>query len=150
MGRVGRKRTHKGIRDQYRKYRTRNYAKDLDQIHEDLKKVKEHGDEILKNQEWNEDLPGLGQFYCIPCARHFINSEASNEHQRGKNHKKRRLFIFTMDRYSTDFSTIYLLLYIRVKLLKEIPYTQAEAESAVGYSTEHSREKSISTIINSN
>ncbi|CAI2184049.1 19302_t:CDS:2 [Funneliformis geosporum] len=126
MGRVGRKRTHKGIRDQYRKYRTRNYAKDLDQIHEDLKKVKEHGDEILKNQEWNEDLPGLGQFYCIPCARHFINSEASNEHQRGKNHKK------------------------RVKLLKEIPYTQAEAESAVGYSTEHSREKSISTIINSN
>ncbi|CAG8486966.1 583_t:CDS:2 [Funneliformis caledonium] len=115
-----------GIRDHYRKYRTRNYAKDLDQIHEDIKKVKEHGDEILKIQDWNEDLPGLGQFYCIPCARHFINSEAHNEHQRGKNHKK------------------------RVKLLKEIPYTQAEAESAVGYSTEHSREKSIGAIINSN
>ena len=58
-----------GIRDQYRKYRTRNYARDLDQIQEDIKKVKEHGDDtILKVKEWNEDLPGLGEFYCVSCA----------------------------------------------------------------------------------
>ncbi|GES88426.1 zinc finger protein 593-like [Rhizophagus clarus] len=109
MGRVGRSRTHKGNRDQYRKYRTRNYAKDLDQIHEDVTKVTENGGDetILKLQEWNEDLPG----------RYFINSEALNEHQRSKNHKK------------------------RIKLLKETPYTQAEAEAAVGYSTENSRGK---------
>ncbi|POG70304.1 hypothetical protein GLOIN_2v1618384, partial [Rhizophagus irregularis DAOM 181602=DAOM 197198] len=121
MGKVGRSRTHKGNRDKYRKYRTRNYAKDLDQVHEDIKKVTENGGDetILKIQEWNEDLPGLGQYYCIPCARYFINSEALNEHQRGKNHKK------------------------RVKLLKEVPYTQAEAEAAVGYSTENSRGNAI-------
>ncbi|RIA92048.1 hypothetical protein C1645_86773 [Glomus cerebriforme] len=119
MGRYARSRTHKGIRDQYRKYRTRNYAKDLDQIQEDIKKVKENGGDetILKPQEWNEDLPGLGQFYCISCAKYFVDSEALNRHQRGKNHKK------------------------RVKLLKETPYTQAEAEAAVGYSTENSRER---------
>ncbi|CAG8512881.1 6128_t:CDS:2, partial [Dentiscutata heterogama] len=28
-----------------------------------------------------------------------------------------------------------------IKLLKEVPYTQSEAEAAVGYSTEHSRIK---------
>ena len=57
-----------GSRNRYRKYRT-NYARDLDQIHEDIKKAKEISDEtILKIQEWNEDLPGFGQYYCIPCA----------------------------------------------------------------------------------
>ncbi|RIA83993.1 hypothetical protein C1645_785154, partial [Glomus cerebriforme] len=49
--------------------------------------------------------------------KYFVDSEALNRHQRGKNHKK------------------------RVKLLKETPYTQAEAEAAVGYSTENSRER---------
>jgi len=55
-----------GIRDQYRKYRTRNYAKDLDQIHEELKKLDEK--EAVMSQELDHDLPGGGQFHCVECA----------------------------------------------------------------------------------
>ena len=25
----------------------------------------------VKNQEIDETLPGLGQYYCVPCARYF-------------------------------------------------------------------------------
>ncbi|KAI9484667.1 hypothetical protein BDB00DRAFT_125225 [Zychaea mexicana] len=103
MGRLRRSRTHHGIRDIYRKYRTRNYARDLDQIHDDIKP--ENVDKY-KNQALDPDKPGLGQNYCVD--RHFINPDALKEHVRGKTHKK------------------------RVKLLKEEPYTQAEADAAAG------------------
>lgn len=63
--RVRRSRTHHGIRDIYRKYRTRNYARDLDQIHEDLKP---ENLEKIKNQPLDPDKPGLGQNYCVECA----------------------------------------------------------------------------------
>nr|CAG8458482.1 13948_t:CDS:2 [Entrophospora candida]CAG8509567.1 3094_t:CDS:2 [Entrophospora candida] len=122
MGRIRRSRTHKNIRDHYRKYRTRNYTKDLDQIHEDLKKLTD--EKMMRIEEKiesgsGEKLPGSGKFYCIHCARHFIDSHALNEHYRGKLHKR------------------------RIKLLKETPYSQKEAEAAVGYSTENSRNKSL-------
>lgn len=63
--RLRRKRTHHGIRDNYRKQRTRAYTRDLDQIHGDLKP--ENYDK-MKNQEIDTDLPGLGQHYCVECA----------------------------------------------------------------------------------
>ncbi|KAI9312897.1 hypothetical protein BX666DRAFT_1865448 [Dichotomocladium elegans] len=62
----------------------------------------------MKNQPIDPDKPGLGQNYCVECARHFISRDALSEHLRGKTHKK------------------------RVKLLKEEPYTQAEADAAAG------------------
>ncbi|KAI8378047.1 uncharacterized protein BYT42DRAFT_572534 [Radiomyces spectabilis] len=105
MGRLRRSRTHHSIRDTYRKYRTRNYARDLDQIHED---VKPENAGKLKNQPVDPDKPGLGQHYCIECARHFITEDALTKHIQTKVHKK------------------------RVKLLKEEPYTQAEADAAAG------------------
>ncbi|CDH58657.1 bud site selection-related protein [Lichtheimia corymbifera JMRC:FSU:9682] len=105
MGRLRRSRTHHSIRDTYRKYRTRNYTRDLDQIHDD---IKPENAQKLKNQPLDPDKPGLGQNYCIECARHFITEAAFKEHIRGKLHKK------------------------RLKQLKEEPYTQAEADAAAG------------------
>ncbi|CAG8665736.1 hypothetical protein C2G38_1982836 [Gigaspora rosea] len=119
MGRLRRSRTHKGIRDQYRKQRTRNYTKDLDQIHKELKELDE---QMVSNQELDPDLPGFGKYPCVACSRYFINQKALDEHNRGKLHKK------------------------RIKLLKEVPYTQSEAEAAVGYSTENSRIKAMKDI----
>jgi bud site selection protein 20 len=58
---VGRKRKHHGIRDMSRKYRTRNYKKDLDQIQSDLQNPEK------LDRSLDIDLPGLGQFYCIEC-----------------------------------------------------------------------------------
>ncbi|KAF9581203.1 hypothetical protein BGW38_001868 [Lunasporangiospora selenospora] len=105
MGRLRRSRVHKGIRDIKRKYRTKRYMRDLDQIHDDIKP--ENASKFEK-QELDPELPGQGQFYCISCAKHHINIESLQEHMRGKIHKK------------------------RVKLLKEEPYTQAEADAAAG------------------
>lgn len=54
------------------------------------------------------DLPGNGQFYCIECERHFVDEKTRQLHRKTKLHKN------------------------RVKTLKEVPYTQAEANAAGG------------------
>ncbi|KAL9548081.1 hypothetical protein MBANPS3_005863 [Mucor bainieri] len=105
MGRLRRKRTHHGIRDNYRKQRTRAYTRDLDQIADDLKP--ENVDK-KKNQEIDTDLPGLGQHYCVECARHFISETHLTEHLKSKLHKR------------------------RLKKLEDEPYTQEEADRAAG------------------
>ncbi|CAO3645171.1 unnamed protein product [Cunninghamella echinulata] len=78
---------------------------EFNQIHDD---IKPENAEKLKNQAIDTDKPGLGQHYCVECARHFINNDALDIHLRGKLHKR------------------------RVKKLQEEPYTQAEADAAAG------------------
>jgi len=41
------------------------------------------------NQEVDLDKPGSAQFYCVHCARYFINDQALQEHFRTKVHKRR-------------------------------------------------------------
>lgn len=101
-----RSRTHKGRKAFSKSCRTRRRTKDLDQVQQDLQK----GDTLV--HEYDEDLPGGGQFPCIPCAKHFQSATDLAEHCRGKTHKK------------------------RLRLLKEPAYTHAEAEAAGGLSTE--------------
>ncbi|KAF9423487.1 hypothetical protein BGZ94_008258 [Podila epigama] len=105
MGRLRRSRVHKGIRDIQRKYRTKRYMRDIDQIHAD---IQPENASKFENRELDPELPGQGQFYCIQCAKHYISQESLAEHQKGKIHKK------------------------RVKLLKEAPYSQEEADAAAG------------------
>ncbi|KAJ3180146.1 Bud site selection protein 20 [Gaertneriomyces sp. JEL0708] len=110
MTRYRRTKTHKGIRDVKRAKRTRARTKDLDQIHDDMAQP-----EKFTSQPIDADLPGLGQHYCLQCARYFTESSALNDHYKTKLHKK------------------------RLKVLKEAPYTQKEAEAAVGLQTENGR-----------
>lgn len=80
----------------------KNYRRDLDLIYEDLQ-----GKNLPKmpQQEAGMDQPGLGLFYCKPCARHCIDLKAMQDHKQSKPHKR------------------------RVKLLaKEKPYDHKEAE----------------------
>ena len=82
-----------------------NLNRDLDQIVNDLKpenKVK------LENQPIDEDLPGLGQFYCIQWARYLISDAAFKTHLKSNEHKKRK------------------------KRTLEVPYSQKEADRAAG------------------
>ncbi|XP_017622300.1 uncharacterized protein LOC108466452 [Gossypium arboreum] len=37
----------------------------------------------------DEDLPGMGQYYCLHCDRYFANSSVRDEHFKTKRHKKR-------------------------------------------------------------
>ncbi|KAI3471872.1 hypothetical protein Pfo_028560 [Paulownia fortunei] len=37
----------------------------------------------------DEDLPGMGQYYCLHCDRYFANVAVRDEHFKTKRHKKR-------------------------------------------------------------
>lgn len=100
-----RKKYHYGDTHLKKKWRTKRRTKDLDQIDEDLKE--ENAEKLLK-QQVDTDKPGKAQFYCLHCARYFINDQALNEHFRTKVHKR------------------------RMKALELEPYTIEESEKAGG------------------
>ncbi|KAK9366281.1 hypothetical protein V1509DRAFT_648812 [Lipomyces kononenkoae] len=93
-----------------RRSKTKRRTRDLDQVHEDLSS--QESVQKLSNQPLDESKPGLGQYYCIECAKYFETDFAKTVHRRGKNHKR------------------------RVRLLKEQPYSQAEADAASGLGVE--------------
>lgn len=105
MGRYARKKQHKGDKPLKEKYRTKRKTKDLDQIHEDMKP--KNSDKLL-DQQVDFDKPGAAQFYCLHCAKYFINNKALKDHFRSKPHKR------------------------RIKALSIEPYTQEEADRAAG------------------
>ncbi|KAJ9134732.1 hypothetical protein NKR23_g9940 [Pleurostoma richardsiae] len=95
-----------GVPNKRTRTKTRRYTRDIDQIKADLQSPKH----LAKHKETKapEDLPGLGRHYCIECAKWFETEASLVVHRRGKPHKR------------------------RVKQLREEPYTQKEAEAAIG------------------
>ncbi|KAJ3040381.1 Bud site selection protein 20 [Rhizophlyctis rosea] len=118
MTRYRKTKTHRGIRDVKRAKRTRARVKDLDQIHEDIKNP-----EKVATGAVDADLPGLGQHYCLQCARYFTTAASLNDHIKTKLHKK------------------------RLKVLKEEPYTQKEAERAAGLGTDNGKGRETATSV---
>ena len=105
--------TMPAIRGANSKKKTRRYTRDLDQIHADLASRKHL--QKYHDTKAREDLPALGQYYCIECAKWFESEDNFTKHAKGKPHKR------------------------RVKQLKEGPYSQKEAEAAVGRMTDDGR-----------
>ncbi|PVH76011.1 zinc finger protein [Cadophora sp. DSE1049] len=100
-----------GIPQKSTKTKTRRRLRDLDQIHLDIadqKHLLQH-----KNSKAPEDLPGLGQFYCVECAKWFESEHSMITHRKGSTHRR------------------------QVKALKAEPYTQKEAEAAIGLRTDN-------------
>ncbi|CAN8077292.1 unnamed protein product [Agarophyton chilense] len=91
-----------------RSRRKRTLCRALDQIHEDLNGDGQFSEDRMDKLPVDFDLPGLGQFYCVHCARYFISDTVLTEHKKTKKHK------------------------FRLKELKDKPYSQAEAEAAAG------------------
>lgn len=85
----------------------------LDEVHADLASKKYLQDH--KDNHAPEDLPGCGQWYCVECAKWFESETNLMKHEKGKPHKR------------------------RVRQLKEEPYTQKEAEAAIGLTTDNGR-----------
>ncbi|XP_053975490.1 zinc finger protein 593 homolog [Hylaeus anthracinus] len=100
-----RKKYHHGDTHLKKGWRTRRRAKDLDQIDEDLK---DENVKNLLNQEVDLEKPGAAQYYCIHCARYFINDTALQDHLSTKVHKR------------------------RLKALEQEPYSIEESERAAG------------------
>ncbi|CAR25420.1 Bud site selection protein 20 [Lachancea thermotolerans] len=89
-----------------KRYKTKRRTKDLDVIFDELRSQEQI--QKLMNQPLDETKPGLGQHYCIHCAKYFETGVALKTHLKGKVHKR------------------------RVKELKGVPYTQEVADAASG------------------
>ena len=86
MGNIHRRKGKLAKNKRIRKsHMTKRRTKDLDQIQEDLQPSKK---EILQAQ-FDQDLPGMGQHYCVSCSRYFISLNAIDHHNTSKEHKKR-------------------------------------------------------------
>ena len=100
MGRLRRKGKPAKNKALYKERRTRNYKRDLDQIvYEDL--IPEVSHKLL-NQPMQEEMPGLGQHYCVTCARYFISDQAIKMHNKTKEHKKRFKVCMTEEPYTIE------------------------------------------------
>ena len=82
-------------------------TRDLDQIHADIRSAKHLSQH--KSAKPAEDLPGLGRYYCIECARWFEGERNLMHHRKGKNHKRRYMCIdflrlaFLAERHAEKF-----------------------------------------------
>lgn len=93
MGRVRNNRRKTSKSKEYKKaFKTDNRARDVDQIQEDLMKEKEKGAKMAF--EVDDDLPGLGQFYCTPCGRHFFDQASLTSHADSRGHVRRYEVMF--------------------------------------------------------
>mmetsp|Transcript_49375 Transcript_49375/g.117288 ORF Transcript_49375/g.117288 Transcript_49375/m.117288 type:complete len:155 (-) Transcript_49375:362-826(-) len=67
-------------------------------------------------QPTDEDLPAMGQFYCPPTGKYFINQRALDDHRKGRFYK------------------------MRVKQLKgAAPHCQRDADAAVGLGVDNGK-----------
>ena len=98
-----------------RRIKTKRLTRGLDQVKADLANPKHLTQ--YKSTKATEDLPALGEFYCIECAKWFEGEHNLAGHRRGKNHKR------------------------RVKELKGKAHSQKAAELAVGLTTDNMRTK---------
>eukprot|EP00252_Welwitschia_mirabilis_P021323 TRINITY_DN544_c0_g1_i1.p1 TRINITY_DN544_c0_g1~~TRINITY_DN544_c0_g1_i1.p1 ORF type:complete len:126 (+),score=19.88 TRINITY_DN544_c0_g1_i1:135-512(+) len=86
---MGGKCPHRCVKKRRRDHKTARRAKFLtkgdDAIYEELQRSPERQSALSPD----EDLPGMGQFYCLHCDRYFANASIRDEHFRTKRHKKR-------------------------------------------------------------
>ncbi|KAL7744170.1 hypothetical protein ACLKA6_009145 [Drosophila palustris] len=99
-----RKKMHYGDTHLQRRWRVRNRRRDLDQIDDDMRT---RSGELI-NQNVDLDKPGFAQFYCVHCAKYFIDDRSMQVHFRTKVHKR------------------------RMKALETEPYSIEESERAAG------------------
>lgn len=100
---VGGKHKHKKYNKQ--KLRTKFENRHIDQVWEDIRKPPQevHNDTTgplgtTAKAELDEDLPGLGKNYCIPCSRYFQTAIALADHEDTKVHKRRVKLLINSER----------------------------------------------------
>lgn len=79
------------IRGSKSKSKTRRRRRDLDQIHADIHDAKHLSQ--YKDAKAAEDLPAMGDHYCVECAKWFEQEHNLVVHRRGKPHKRRSGYI---------------------------------------------------------
>ncbi|XP_021770573.1 zinc finger protein 593-like [Chenopodium quinoa] len=106
---MGGKCPHRSVRKRRYSHKTHRRSKfevkGDDIVYNDLLKP----DANRKPLPLDEDLPGMGQYYCLHCDRYFSNVAVRDEHFKSKRHKKR----------------------LKI-MLGPAPHTQLDAELAAG------------------
>jgi bud site selection protein 20 len=118
------------IRGEKSKKKTRRYARDLDQVHADLRSERHLAQ--FKDTKAVEDLPGLGQFYCKECAKWFESEANFGAHRKGKVHKRRYECSRCANPQNANRNR-------RLRQLRDEPYSQKEAEAAAGLGTDNGK-----------
>jgi bud site selection protein 20 len=94
-----------GSRKKITKYKKKtwlcNRAKDTDQIQDEIEKSVENGTPIAF--DYNDELPGGGQFYCVETAKHFADAKGLAGHKRSR-YYKRRCKELKEEKYGQDVS----------------------------------------------
>ncbi|PYH84223.1 putative C2H2 finger domain protein [Aspergillus aculeatinus CBS 121060] len=94
-----------------RKIKTKRRTRDYDQVRADIQSSK-HLTQYKATKD-PEDLPGLGQHYCVECSKWFESEFNLVGHKKGKNHKR------------------------RLRIIREEAHSQKAAEAAVGLGTDN-------------
>lgn len=105
----------KGARCKIKKYKRKVWLchrpKDTDQIQTEIEKSIETG--IPANKfEYDDELPGGGQFFCVETGKHFADAKSLADHKKSRYYKR------------------------RCKELKDEKYSQDVAEMAAGMTKE--------------
>ena len=94
-----------GARRKIKKYKKKTWlchrAKDTDQIQDEIEKSQESGKAIAF--EYDDDLPGGGQFYCVETGKHFADARALADHKKSR-YYKRRCKELKEEKYTQDVS----------------------------------------------
>lgn len=95
-GRPGRKPRAYAKKKKYkRKIWLCNRDKDIDQIQDEIESGK-------TKHEFDDELPGGGQFYCAETGKHFIDAKALEDHKKTKFYKRRVKELEKGERYTQD------------------------------------------------
>ncbi|XP_050142513.1 uncharacterized protein LOC126618477 isoform X1 [Malus sylvestris] len=106
---MGGKCPHRSVKKRRYSHKTHRRAKfeikGDDMVYDGLKKAEKGAKPLPQDQ----DLPGMGQYYCLHCDRYFNNALVRDDHFKTKRHKK------------------------RVKIMMgDAPHTQLDADLAAG------------------
>ncbi|GMH75649.1 hypothetical protein TL16_g12219 [Triparma laevis f. inornata] len=106
----GPKQKKPGARSKIKKYKraclTKNRSKDLDQIQDEITAAISTGDSTLttlSQVEFDDDLPGGGQFFCWQTNRHFPDEKSLTDHKKTREYK-RRVKQLKEEKYDPDWA----------------------------------------------
>ncbi|KAK4396393.1 Zinc finger protein [Sesamum angolense] len=124
-----------------------------DAVYDELQKA----DGDRKSLPVDEDLPGMGQYYCLHCDRYFANVVVRDEHFKTKRHKKRNLrccmlIIINSSWKEIWFSLFFLALMLNLlsgwrlkQMMGPAPHTQLDSDLAAGMGMPDNGPKLMST-----
>jgi len=84
---------------------TKRRKKGVDEVHEDLHRSQN----MLKirTRAPDLDLPALGEFYCVACAKYFVSNDVMEKHTQTKPHKRRVKRLNSEVPYGLDLKDVY-------------------------------------------